>query len=432
MKEKIIVISTFLITLFCPVRTIANSYTVKVGETLTIYCTASDPANGWIDACYWSYYDPNDQSYVSINYNARDLSCNLRGLSPKANIKIKVTYAYTYVGTYDNQRHVGSASYTDYVTVVSGVTPTAVDISPSSQTIIVGKSLTLTASVTPSNAYTTYTWGLLNGFGNPYNFTLSPNGNECTITANGPGDAYVVVQTSNGLSATSVITAQTAEVTEVHIRPYSSDSWVDRDGYYALVIGNSGALLYETTPKPTSSSLSWNVNDPSIIEITTTMQTVAFLKAKKLGMTYVTVNADNGVSDTIILAAVNPVEATDITFAQDTLTMKVGDSHNFLAIMTPEDATTPAKWKSSDNTVLEHHGIFGNFTAISVGSAIITATTKTDLQASCVVTVVKRDETELPSTHNTRCPHKIIKNNMIIIVSADGKQYDILGRPLLE
>lgn len=89
---------------------------VKVGQTTTMYCTASAP-EGYIDHVFFYFTNPEDANYVAIEYNSADGKATLYGLKAKANIKIEVAYSYTYTGSYDGKRHVGTGSYYEYITV---------------------------------------------------------------------------------------------------------------------------------------------------------------------------------------------------------------------------------------------------------------------------------------------------------------------------
>lgn len=90
--------------------------TVDVGKSATITCKATAP-DGYIDHVFFYYTDPDDANYVALGYNSADCQATIYGLQAKANIKIEVVYTYTYIGMYDNRRHVGSGSYYEYITV---------------------------------------------------------------------------------------------------------------------------------------------------------------------------------------------------------------------------------------------------------------------------------------------------------------------------
>ena len=86
--------------------------------------------------------------------------------------------------------------------------------------------------------------------------------------------------------------------------------------------------------------------------------------------------------------SVIPVES--ITLSKSALTLKVGDTTELTATVTPSDATDPTvTWQSSDTSIAEVKD--GKVTAISAGSCTITASVGT-VKADCSVTVEENSE----------------------------------------
>ena len=77
--------------------------------------------------------------------------------------------------------------------------PTSVSLNKTSLTLDVGKSYTLTKTVSPSNAVTSYTWSS----SNTSVATVDGNGK---VTAKKAGTATITVKTSNGKTATCIVT----------------------------------------------------------------------------------------------------------------------------------------------------------------------------------------------------------------------------------
>ena len=77
--------------------------------------------------------------------------------------------------------------------------PTSVSLNKTALTLDVGKSYTLTKTVSPSNAVTSYTWSS----SNTSVATVDKNGK---VTANASGTATITVKTSNGKTATCKLT----------------------------------------------------------------------------------------------------------------------------------------------------------------------------------------------------------------------------------
>ena len=88
---------------------LAGQYSVKTGETTNIYCKADAPSGGWITHAFYELVDPNDAQYLALYSHSSDLYATVTGISPKSSVKIQVTYAYSYRGSYDQKVHVGNA-----------------------------------------------------------------------------------------------------------------------------------------------------------------------------------------------------------------------------------------------------------------------------------------------------------------------------------
>lgn len=121
-----------------------------------------------------------------------------------------------------------------------------------------------------------------------------------------------------------------------------------------------------------------------------------------LGMHTVTVtNNDDGkeffldaldIDDSGYLVDYPKVSATGVTLNKSTDTLTLNAHDILVAIVTPEDATNrTVRWTSSNTDVATVNETTGEVTAVSVGTATITATTLdgTNLSASCEVKVVE-------------------------------------------
>lgn len=129
--------------------TLSNPVKVKAGETATLRCTASAPA-GYITHAFFSFTDPGDAEYLGIGYTSSDCFATLYGLqaSPKI-IKLEVSYSYSYRGSYDNNMHVGSGKYYEYVQVTGAPNPTKVSISPTDATVNIGETIAVQVNLSP-------------------------------------------------------------------------------------------------------------------------------------------------------------------------------------------------------------------------------------------------------------------------------------------
>ena len=86
------------------------------------------------------------------------------------------------------------------------------------------------------------------------------------------------------------------------------------------------------------------------------------------------------------------IECTSITLNKTTLSLMAGDSEILTATILPTDATyQTVTWTSSNSAVVKVKS--GELTAVSTGTATITATTKNGLTATCTVTVSPNENT---------------------------------------
>ena len=116
----------------------------------------------------------------------------------------------------------------DFNFVQLQVAPTSVSLNKTSLTLDVGKSYTLTKTVSPSNAATSYTWSS----SNTSVATVDSNGK---VTAKKAGTATITVKTSNGKTATCKVTVNlpTPQITSLsNTTGGIKISWNKVDGAY--------------------------------------------------------------------------------------------------------------------------------------------------------------------------------------------------------
>ena len=229
----------------------AGTYNIAVGATQNIYCTANAPA-GWITHVFYNLADPADGEYVQIVENhPTEQYAVFKGLKAKSNIRVIVTYCYTYYGSYDNNKHPGSAQYSDYINVTgSGSGNTSYDITFYSQELlassnalqlIIGEENILYpridgSSITPKTN-DTYNAGSLIGFGDPPAFTILMGGSNAymiSITPKREGWIYLVCNVNDHVGL-CYIEANSYIVTEnsIKYRCYTTG--------YAVVYGRDNA-----------------------------------------------------------------------------------------------------------------------------------------------------------------------------------------------
>lgn len=159
---------------------------------------------------------------------------------------------------------------TCYVTV-SAKAVTSVSI-PSGLSLEVGETHTLTPTITPSDASTSYTWSSDNNSV----VTVSQSG---VLTANNGGTANITVKTDNGKTATCKVTVSSKSVTNVNIPSTLS-----------LEVGETYTLNPTITPTDAVTSYTWSSDN---INVATVSQS-GMVVAKSAGTANITVKTDGG------------------------------------------------------------------------------------------------------------------------------------------
>ncbi len=102
-----------------------------------------------------------------------------------------------------------------------------------------------------------------------------------------------------------------------------------------------------------------------------------------------------GAEETRAISKLEPVEVIDIELDITQKSLNVGDTFTLTATIKPNDATNKSvTWSSSDTSVatVDENGVV---TAVSEGTATITATASNGVEASCTVTVKQKGDSIL-------------------------------------
>ena len=243
---------------------IPSTSSVKVGGSFYFVPTVT-PAN----ATYTLTWESSDNTIASVNQSGM-----LTGIS------------------------VGSASIT--VTTDNGKTATCkVTVSAKSVTSVslkstlsleVGDTYTLTPTITPSDAETSFTWSS----DKSSVATVSQYG---VVTAKGAGTANITVKTDNGKTATCKVTVTAKSVTSVSVKSSLS-----------LEIGDTYTLTPTVTPSDAETSFTWSSDKSSVA----TVSQYGVVTAKGAGTANITVKTDNG-KTTTCKVTVNTPMATEYT-----------------------------------------------------------------------------------------------------------------------
>ncbi len=261
----------------------------------------------------------------------------------------------------------GSKTATCKVTVV--ILVTSLSLNKTELTIEKGKSETLTATVSPSDATDkTVSWKS----SNTSVATVDQNGK---VTAVNAGSAVITVTTKDGSKTATCNVTVVIPVTSVSLN--KTELTIEK--------GKSEILTAAVSPSDaTDKTVSWKSSNTSVV----TVDQNGRVTAVGAGSAVITVTTNDG-SKTATCNVTVVIPVTSVSLNKTELTIEKGKSETLTATVSPSDATDKTvSWKSSNTSVVTVDQN-GRVTAVNAGSAVITVTTKDGSKtATCNVTVV--------------------------------------------
>lgn len=140
----------------------------------------------------------------------------------------------------------------------------------------------------------------------------------------------------------------------------------------------------------TSTYKTWASSDAKVATVDTWGRVVGLTP----GQTVITVTTASGKCTASCTVTVKEIPATGVTLDKTAIKIFVGESDNLVATVTPDNASVKTVTWTSSNTEIATVDAEGKVTAVELGEATITATTKNGLKASCAVTTTIRTPTE--------------------------------------
>ena len=249
---------------------------------------------------------------------------------------------------------------------------TGLDLSHSTRTIYLGQTVTMTATVLPSDASDkSVTWTSSNSD----IVSVTQNG---SVTANAMGEAEITATSNDGgfsKSCKVTVIEPLVPATSLTLTPKTM----------SLNIGESGSLELQILPNDCNEILEWKSSDPSVATVN-----AGDITALAAGTTTITVRGSN-TSASATVTVIDPYAVTGVTLDRTTLSLEMGETATLVATVLPEDARDKTVTWSSGNTAVATVDQQGKITTVSPGTAQITVTTKDgSFSASCALTVVER------------------------------------------
>ena len=300
----------------------------------------------------------------------------------------------------------GNVSATCSVTVKPAATPepttpkvTEVTINPSSTTIKVNESVTITASVTADEgADKTVSWASSDS-------NIASVDASGKVTAKAVGNATITAKAGDK-TAICEVTVKAAEPTTVAVTEVALNKTT-------LELTVDGTETLTATVKPdnaTNKTVTWSTSDSTVATVADGKVT-----AIKEGTATITATAgDKSATCKVTVKAKGPVATESITVTPATVTVEIGKTTVLGVTFNPENVTDKTvAWTSSDTNKATVDSK-GAVTAKAEGTVTITATTSNGKTATCTVTIPKGYD---PKTDTTKLLKDKSGNQMYKLVN---------------
>lgn len=259
-----------------------------------------------------------------------------------------------------------------------GVRVTGVRLNKTSTTVTEGKSVYLTATVSPSGATN-----------KSVRWTTSDSSvatvSSGMVTGKKAGTVTITAKTADGgYTATCKVTVSSnkAAVTGVKLNKTS----------LSLSVGGTSTLTATVIPSGASKSVRWTSGDTTIASVSSSGK----VTGKKAGTTTIFVTTVDGgyVASCKVTVTAKTVKATGVALSKSVLSLSVGSTSYLYATVRPTGANKSVRWTTSDPSVATVSSS-GKVTGVKTGTATIIATTVDGgYTASCRVTVTTKTITK--------------------------------------
>ncbi len=244
----------------------------------------------------------------------------------------------------------------------------SITLTPTSVTLVEGKSTQLIATVSPESAIDkTVTW-------------KSDNEDVAIVSSNG-----TVTGVSAGTANITATCGNASATCKVRVNPVTATSVTLSVQYLSLLVGQSDKLTATVSPENTTDkTVTWN-SDNEYVAIVSSNGTVTGVSAGTANIT-----ATCGNASATCKVRVNPVTATSVTLSVQYLSLLVGQSDKLTATVSPENTTDKTVTWVSSNSQVATVDSEGNVKGLTRGNCTITATAVNGGHtAECQVTVIQ-------------------------------------------
>lgn len=253
------------------------------------------------------------------------------------------------------------------------VAATSISVSPTSVTLTEKETKQLTATVSPSNATNkTVSWS-------SDKTSVAKVDSNGKVTAVSAGTAIITAKTANGKTATCTVTVKSSVVEVTSITLNKTSLSLERNEYYQLTATVSPSNAADKT-------VTWSSSNTSIAKV----DSKGVVTGVSAGTATITAKTSNGKSATCkVTVKAATIEVLLISLNRTSLSLELNETYQLIATVSPSNATNKTITWSSSNTSIAKVDSNGKVTAVSAGTATITAKTSNGLIARCTVEVKK-------------------------------------------
>jgi uncharacterized protein YjdB len=247
-----------------------------------------------------------------------------------------------------------------------------VDLNPATVDLEVGDTYQLAATISPGDADNKQlAWTAVN----PSVATVSAGG---LVTAAALGTTTVTATSADGGKTDSC-------AVKVMVKVPVDGVALNKDAT-AIAVGATEQLIPVITPLDAyNQKVTWTSSDDTFATVSAD-GTVRVLKTGPATITVTTV--DGGKTDSCLVTGIDPIHPTGVSVAPKTATVKVGATQQLTTAVSPSDATNKSVTWTSNYPAIASVNSYGLVYGLSIGTAVITATTVDgSLTDTCVVTV---------------------------------------------
>ncbi|MDE5828965.1 MAG: Ig-like domain-containing protein [Duncaniella sp.] len=278
-------------------------------------------------------------------------------------------------------------------------------LNESEASIEIGKSITLSATVEPDDATE------IKLIWSSSNEEVATVDEEGVVTAVAVGEAIITVTAHNGISASCVVTVKPIVAEDITLNHTSLE----------LIEGDTEILTVTVAPENTTDkTVTWISSDNEVATVDDNGRVTAIAE----GTSIITAACGEVKAECTVTVVKKIIEAEGITLSSDSEELTVGESVELTVTVTPDDTNDKTVTWISSNDEIATVDDNGKVTAVSEGTATITATCG-DVKAECTV-IVTALTTGISRVYGDNNALNII--NGVIMTEGAAKVYTLDGK----